>query len=233
LRGVTEDDPPRLVAAWTKALGILVPEGVEELSSSLGCHFEARLVTSEVYRRLSHPRGRSFAAYLVDGERHGAALACGIRAVLVENPVEDAVVKEEEIPVGGKGAFERDHRPVRGTLEHATRGRLPVTLGDGSPCALAQVIHVRLELLLEPRVIDEEGGGGIIGRNAIAGIEDTRQRHRLARGIERAVIVVFGGANREDDGATLDVERLEASVDGDAVIVVARRFDPERSSRIK
>lgn|GEM_PF-6429612 len=142
-------------------------------------------------------------------------------------------MKEEEIPVGGKEAVERDHRAAGGTLEHAARGALSVTLGKSSPSALAQMIHMRLKSLFEPRVSDEEGAGGVIDRCALAGIEDTRQRRRFARGIERAVIVVLGGAHGEDDGATLDVERLEASVDGHAITVIARRLDPERSSRIK
>lgn len=99
-------------------------------------------------------------------------------------------MKEEEIPVGGEEAVERDHRAARGTLEHAARGGVPVTLGENSPSALAQVIHVRLKSLFEPWVVGQEGGGGAIGRSAFASIEDTRQ------GVDLIVTRVTGVAAR-------------------------------------
>ena len=187
----------------------------------------------EVHLSLTKNGRRISPAQFIERECHGAALARRVGAILVDNPIERVVMTEEEIPVGGKEPVEGDHFAGRGTREDAARGGLSVTLGNGTPCALPHVIHVRLKVLLEPRVIGEEGGG-VIFRSALSSIEEAMEAHRIARGVEGAVVVVtLAGANREDDAASLDVERLEASIDRDAIAIVARRSDPERTSRIE
>ena len=96
----------------------------------------------------------------------------------------------------------------------ARRGGLSVALGNGTPGALPHVVHVRLESRFELRVFREEHACRVVVCGARPGLETADHAGRIARREECPVVVIpLYGPNLQDDGALLDVERLEARLD--------------------
>ena len=123
-------------------------------------------------------------------------------------------MREEEIPVGREEIFEGDHDAWLGVGEHATRGSLSVALGNDTPGALPHVVHVRLKSRLELGVIREEQACRVVVCGARPGLETANHLGRVAGREECPVVVVpLDGDDVQDNGALLDVERLETRLD--------------------
>jgi hypothetical protein len=143
-------------------------------------------------------------------------------------------VSEEKVPVRGEEPVEGDHCAGLGTREHATGGGRSIALGDGPPRALPYMVHVPLKSLFEPWMLGEEGAGIVIVRTALPSIEEASDAHRIAGGVASTILVVtLAGASGEDDAAAFDVERLEESVNRDALAVGIRRSDPQWTTRVE
>ena len=157
------------------------------------------------------------------------------RMCVVETAVQLPV---HALPVGGEEVLEGDHEAWLGVREYAARGGgLSVALGNCTPGALPNVVHVRLESRFNLGVVREEHACRVVVCGAGPGLETADHAGRIARREECAVVVIpLDGPNLQDDGALLDVERFESRLDPQALVLVARALRPrdqERTTRIE
>jgi len=104
---------------------MLSPECREEVACVRGAHLEKRSLTREIDLSLTGEERRGISlAQVIEVERHRAAVARRVRAVLVADPLERVVMSEEQIPVGGKEIVEGDHLSRSGGSERAACGGL-------------------------------------------------------------------------------------------------------------
>jgi len=82
--------------------------------------------------------------------------------------------------------MEREHEVCACALDHPPCRALAIALSDGTPRAVPEMIHVTIELSLEPWMVGEKGDSGVFFRRALPGIQQAREARRVARRLESA-----------------------------------------------
>jgi hypothetical protein len=196
--GDMEDLTTHLLMTADELVAALRPELLEEPASERCRSVRARLWVAQIeFHQSDATDDERIDAMELDDDLGAGARR--LQAVLIDRPIGDPIMLDQQIPIGREELVVRGHRAGLGAMKRGPARSLAVALCDGAARAVAQPIEALRERAPEPRVLADETRRIFVDRHASTRRERERRHDGLAVRAYRDALAALGATEQERD----------------------------------